>query len=59
VRIEANIFDFNKDIYGETIEITMVQKLRDEQKFSSLDALKSQLHKDKLDTLRVLGKELG
>ena len=59
VRIEANIFDFNKDIYGETIEITMVQKLRDEQKFSSLDALKSQLHQDKLDTLRVLGKELG
>lgn len=49
--IEVNIFDFNEDIYGQPIELTFYKKLRDEQKFSSLEALKEQLAKDKTDTL--------
>ena len=55
LRIEANLFDFDKDIYGDLIEISFVKKLRDEQKFESIEALKQQLHKDKKDTLKVLG----
>ena len=52
--IEVNIFDFNKDIYGKTIMIQFVDRLRDEQKFKDLEALKEQLRKDKEMTLRLL-----
>lgn len=54
LRIEANIFDFDKDIYDDVIELIFIKKLRDEQKFNSLDELKEQLHKDKQDTLSVI-----
>jgi riboflavin kinase / FMN adenylyltransferase len=56
LRIEANLFEFSKDIYHETVEIFFVKKLRDEQKFDSLDALKEQLHKDQEEALRVLAE---
>lgn len=49
LRIEANLFDFDQDIYGNTLEIFFIKKLRDEQKFESLEALKAQLHKDKVN----------
>lgn len=52
--IEINIFNFNKDIYGETITIYFVDRLRDEIKFSDLEALKEQLKKDKIHTLQIL-----
>ena len=55
LRIEANLFDFDKDIYGDTLEIFFVKKLREEQKFDSLEALKEQLHRDKEETLSVIG----
>lgn len=54
LRIEANLFNFDEEIYGDTLEILFIKKLREEQKFASLDALKEQLHKDKEDTLKVL-----
>ncbi len=49
--IEVHIFDFESDIYGENIELVFFKKLREEQKFSSLEALKDQLAKDKTDTI--------
>lgn len=49
--IEVHIFDFDSDIYGEHIELIFYKKLREEQKFSSIDALKDQLAKDKVDTI--------
>ncbi len=52
--IEVNIFDFNKDIYGETIMIQFVDRLRDEKKFKNLEALKDQLIKDREMTLQIL-----
>ena len=54
LRIEANLFDFDKEIYGEIIEVIFFKKLRDEQKFDSLDALKEQLHKDKEESMQLL-----
>lgn len=54
LRIEANIFDFNEDIYDTNITIALIQKLRDEQKFNSLDELKEQLHADKENALKVI-----
>ncbi len=53
LRIEANIFDFNEDIYGQNIEILFIEKTRDEQKFGSLIELKDQLHRDKMDAIRI------
>jgi riboflavin kinase/FMN adenylyltransferase len=51
---EVNIFDFDKDIYGETIRVTVKKYLRSEVKFSGLEALTEQLHKDKAETLKWL-----
>ena len=51
IKIEVNIFDFDHDIYDCDIEVCVVAKLRDEKKFESLDALKLQLHSDKVDTI--------
>lgn len=52
--IEANIFDFDEDIYYEKITLTLIDRIRDELKFESLDALKEQLILDKEDTLKIL-----
>lgn len=52
--IEVNIFDFDKDIYGEQLTVTIKKRLRDEQKFNGLDALKSQLAKDKINAMKFL-----
>ena len=45
--VEVNIFDFKQSIYGRKITIWFREKLREETKFSSLDALKAQLHRDR------------
>ncbi|MFP9112347.1 bifunctional riboflavin kinase/FAD synthetase [Flavobacterium sp. RHBU_3] len=45
--IEVNFFDFDADIYNAEIKLNLHSRLRDEQKFPSLDALKAQLHNDK------------
>jgi riboflavin kinase/FMN adenylyltransferase len=52
--IEVNIFDFDKDVYGETLRIFVKDYLRPEQKFNGLDELRSQLAKDKLIALQKL-----
>ena len=45
--IEANIFDFNDDIYGQPMTIAFFFRLRNEQRFDSVEALEEQLHKDR------------
>ncbi|MEI2750291.1 MAG: bifunctional riboflavin kinase/FAD synthetase [Ferruginibacter sp.] len=52
--IEVNIFAFDEMIYNRLVTVTMLARLRDEVKFNGLDALKAQLAKDKLDTMKVL-----
>lgn len=49
--IEVHFLDFNQDLYGQTLSISLLKRLRDEQKFPSLESLKSQLYKDKSDTI--------
>ena len=44
--LETHILDFDEDIYGETIRIEFIAKIRTEQKFNSLDELKAQIKKD-------------
>lgn len=45
--IEIHFFDFNEDLYGQKITISFLKRMRSEQKFDSLDALKNQLALDK------------
>ena len=45
--IEVNFFDFDKDLYNQTIQIEILDFIRDEIKFESLEALKNQIQKDK------------
>ena len=45
--IETNIFDFDEMIYGLDIKLRFISRIRDERKFDSLDALKSQLAADR------------
>jgi riboflavin kinase/FMN adenylyltransferase len=44
--LEAHLLDFRGDLYGETLEIIFVAKVRNEMKFDSVDALKHQLEED-------------
>ena len=52
--IEVNIFEFNADIYNKEITVFIYKKLRDEEKYSSLDELKAQLAVDKQNALKFL-----
>ena len=45
-RVEAHLLDFSGDLYGKNLEITFVEKLRDEKKFGSLQELQDQIVKD-------------
>jgi riboflavin kinase/FMN adenylyltransferase len=44
--LEVHLFDFAGDLYGRVIEVEFVAKLRDEQKFDSLDAMMAQMQRD-------------
>jgi len=54
LKIEVNIFNFDKDIYGEEITVQFRNRLRNEEKFPSLEELKKQLAIDKENALSVL-----
>ena len=44
--LEVHVFDYAGDLYGDLIKLTFQQKLRDEQAFESIDALKTQIGAD-------------
>jgi riboflavin kinase/FMN adenylyltransferase len=54
--IEVNIFDFNKDIYGENLTIYFHHLIRMDSKFNDLEALKGQLKQDKEEALKWLAQ---
>jgi riboflavin kinase/FMN adenylyltransferase len=54
--IEVHVFGMTEDIYDELIGVTFLKKLRDEQKFASLEELTHQLHKDKEASLRYIAE---
>jgi len=53
-RVEINIFDFDREIYGATLRVTVRKYLRRQEKYSSLEELKNQLAIDKENSLAVL-----
>ena len=44
--LEVHIMDFGRDIYGQTLGVQFVQRLRPERKFESIDALKARIGED-------------
>jgi len=56
--IEVHLFNFDKDIYDQNIEVSLLHYIRDEQKFSSVDALKAQLNQDKIESLAFIDSSL-
>ena len=45
--IEVHLFNFNRDIYGQTLVVELLRKIREEKKFDSIEELTAQLEKDK------------
>ncbi|HJR12957.1 MAG TPA: bifunctional riboflavin kinase/FAD synthetase [Rhodanobacteraceae bacterium] len=52
--LEAHLFDFDGDLYGQRIDVAFVAKLRDEEKFADLGALRAQMDRDAAQARRVL-----
>lgn len=52
--VEVHILDFNKDIYGKQIRINFIGRLRDEIKFSSIEQLADQIHRDVAHAREIL-----
>ncbi|KGD68978.1 bifunctional riboflavin kinase/FAD synthetase [Flavobacterium aquatile] len=54
--IEVNFLNFNEDIYTQIISVEILEFVRDEQKFDSLNSLKEQLKNDQLTSLNYISK---
>ncbi|WP_427003843.1 bifunctional riboflavin kinase/FAD synthetase [Pantoea eucrina] len=54
-QLEVHLLDTHMDLYGRHIEVVLKQKIRDEQRFSSLDALKEQIAKDVVTARQFFG----
>lgn len=52
--IEVNIFDFDKDIYGDKLQLELVERIRDDVQFGQLEELREQLRKDKITARKIL-----
>lgn len=55
--IEAHLLDFSGDLYGKEITVRFLNRLRDEQKFDSIDALRLQLSRDREAAIDYLSRQ--
>jgi riboflavin kinase/FMN adenylyltransferase len=57
--VEAYLIGFDGDLYGETLRIAFLERLRGEQRFDSVDELVAQMHRDVEETKRIVGSRQG
>jgi len=55
MNVEAYLLDFDREIYGEMVQLEFVTRLRDELKYDSVNALVDQIHRDVEQTRDILG----
>lgn len=55
VLLEVHLLDFDGDLYGRHLRVEFVEKMRDERKFDSVEALTEQLSRDRLRCIQLLG----
>lgn len=53
---EVYLYEFNREIYGETLTVELLERLRGEEKFNSADDLVEQMNKDKNDGQKIFNK---
>ena len=53
---QTYFFNFNGDLYGEKLQLQLLDFLREEQKFDSVDSLKAQLSKDRSKSMALLSE---
>ncbi len=51
--VEVNLFDFNDDLYGQTLNVYFVCRIRDEKKFKTLEGLTRKIARDKIRILEL------
>jgi riboflavin kinase/FMN adenylyltransferase len=54
--VEAHVLDFSGDLYGQTLEVEFIERLRPERRFESAKALIAQMKEDIAQTRRLFGK---
>jgi riboflavin kinase/FMN adenylyltransferase len=54
--IETHLFDLSRDLYGTTVRLSFVQRLRDERAFPDVDALRAQIDADCRSARRLFGR---
>jgi riboflavin kinase/FMN adenylyltransferase len=54
--IEVHVFDLREDLYGELMTVSVLRRLRDEQKFASKEELIFQLHRDREESLKLINE---
>ena len=52
--MEVNVFRLKEDLYGQQLQVAVVERLRGEQRFDSIEALKEQLRQDAIEAERIL-----
>jgi riboflavin kinase / FMN adenylyltransferase len=57
LRLEAHLFDFGGDLYGKHLRVAFIERLRPEQRFAGLDALKAQIAADCAQARQLLAAE--
>lgn len=57
ISIEVHLFNFDADLYGQKISVELIKRIRDEQKFASVEDLKIQLVKDKFFAQQLFTSE--
>jgi riboflavin kinase/FMN adenylyltransferase len=54
--LEVFLFDYSGDLYGKRVQVSFIEKIRDEQNFASLDALVTRMHDDAARAKKILSR---